>query len=73
MALGQGEHHCIGAPLARLELRSAFEVLLERFSSIELTPGASLKHLPGLALRTLEQLTIQTTLARRGQPRKEAR
>jgi cytochrome P450 len=73
VALGQGEHHCIGAPLARLELRSAFEVLLERFSHIELSPGASLEHLPGLALRTLKQLTIQTPLARRGSPRKGAR
>ena len=36
MAFSQGEHHCVGAPLARLELQIAFEILLENFERFEL-------------------------------------
>jgi len=36
LAFGDGIHHCLGAPLARLELRTLFEQLLESGASIEL-------------------------------------
>ena len=36
LSFGRGIHHCIGAPLARLEGRIVLEVLLERFSSLRL-------------------------------------
>jgi cytochrome P450 len=59
MAFSQGEHHCVGAPLARLELVTAFGALLDRFERFELVPGAPLRHLPGIALRTLAALPIR--------------
>ena len=59
MAFSQGEHHCVGAPLARLELQVAFGVLLDVFERFELVPGTQLRHLPGIALRTLEALPIR--------------
>jgi cytochrome P450 len=58
MAFSQGEHHCIGAPLARLELRLAFAALLERMDRIALAPGFVPEYLPGLSLRTLRALHI---------------
>jgi cytochrome P450 len=33
---GRGIHHCLGAPLARLEARAVFDTLLERFGEIHL-------------------------------------
>ncbi len=34
LSFGHGPHHCLGAPLARIEARIAFEVLLTRFPGI---------------------------------------
>lgn len=59
MAFSQGEHHCVGAPLARLELTTTFGVLLDRFERFALVPGAEIRHLPGIALRTLAGLPIR--------------
>jgi len=59
MAFSQGEHHCIGAPLARLELATAFQVLLERFRGFSLAPGYVPEYLPGLALRSLRALRVR--------------
>jgi cytochrome P450 len=59
MAFGQGEHHCIGAPLARLELQTAFRALLERFDGFRLPPENTFEHLPGLSLRTLRALHVE--------------
>ena len=36
LALGRGAHYCLGANLARLEMRVVFEELLRRFASIGL-------------------------------------
>jgi cytochrome P450 len=36
LAFGHGVHHCIGAPLARMEMRIAFPALLRRFPGLAL-------------------------------------
>ena len=36
LAYGTAHHHCIGAPLARQEMRLAFEILLKRLKNIQL-------------------------------------
>ena len=36
LAFGHGVHHCLGAPLARMEMRIAFPALLRRFGDLAL-------------------------------------
>jgi cytochrome P450 len=36
-AFGHGIHHCLGAPLARMEMRIAFPALLQRFPDLRVT------------------------------------
>jgi cytochrome P450 len=36
LAFGHGVHHCLGAPLARMEMRIAFPALLQRFPTLTL-------------------------------------
>ena len=60
LAFGSGIHHCIGAPLARLEMQCGFRALLRRCRNIRLAVDASdLRHAPGLMLRALKALPIE--------------
>jgi cytochrome P450 len=36
VAFGHGVHHCLGAPLARMEMKIAFPALLRRFPNLAL-------------------------------------
>jgi cytochrome P450 len=36
LAFGHGVHHCLGAPLARMEMQIAFPALLRRFPTLSL-------------------------------------
>ncbi|MCW2534943.1 MAG: cytochrome, partial [Modestobacter sp.] len=36
LAFGHGVHHCLGAPLARMEMTIAFPALLRRFPQLTL-------------------------------------
>jgi cytochrome P450 len=61
LAFGRGGvHHCLGAPLARMEAQIAFTALLQRFPDMGLasTP-ASLRWHRGLFLRGLERLPVE--------------
>lgn len=61
LAFGHGIHHCLGAPLARMEGHIALESLLRRFP--QLAPAVPLSdlhwaHGDGLVLRGLSQLPV---------------
>jgi cytochrome P450 len=59
LAFSQGEHHCPGAALSRLEQLIAFEQLLSRLPNLRFAPGKNdFKHLPGFVLRSLRHLHL---------------
>ena len=62
ISFGRGIHHCIGAPLARLEGRIFLEVLLERFASIRLLDERP-AYRGGVVLRGLESLPVSAVPA----------
>lgn len=61
MAFSQAVHHCLGAPLARMELNLSFEILLSRRRNFRFgRADDAFDYVPGLALRQLEYLWIQS-------------
>jgi len=59
LAFGQGIHFCIGAALARLEARIAFEVLLTRLRNLRFAVGNDFAHTPSFILRGLKALHLE--------------
>jgi cytochrome P450 len=59
LSFGQGPHRCLGAPLARMEVRIAFQHLLTRLHNIRLAPGNDLTHIPSPSFRGLKRLEIE--------------
>ena len=62
LSFGRGIHHCLGAPLARLEGRIVLETLLERFSEISLLTERP-RFRNSIVLRGLESLPLRCTRA----------
>jgi cytochrome P450 family 142 subfamily A polypeptide 1 len=61
VAFGFGTHFCLGANLARLELRVLFEELLRRLPDYRLAPGFESEFVPGFFARTLREVRIEFT------------
>lgn len=60
LAFGHGIHHCVGAPLARLEGRIALQALTERFPNLELaTEPDKLEREPSLLFNKLTALPVR--------------
>ena len=57
ISFGRGIHHCLGAPLALLEGRTAFTALLERFSSFRLLAEPEFRD--QVVLRGVNELWIE--------------
>ncbi|HEY2813653.1 MAG TPA: cytochrome P450 [Acidimicrobiales bacterium] len=61
IAFGFGTHFCLGASLARLELRVMYEELLRRLPDIELAPGASVHRTPSAFIRGINSMPVKFT------------
>ena len=59
LGFGAGVHYCIGAPLARMEGRIAFERLLTRMTNIRYSPGKNdFTHGPNHVIRGFKELWL---------------
>jgi cytochrome P450 len=59
IAFGMGAHFCPGAMLARREIYSAFEIMLDRMDDIQLArPLQAQTHEPSIFLHQLRELPI---------------
>jgi cholest-4-en-3-one 26-monooxygenase len=61
IAFGFGTHFCLGASLARLEIRVMYEELLRRLPDIELAPGASVQRTPSSFIRGIHSMPVEFT------------
>jgi cytochrome P450 len=60
LAIGKGIHHCLGAPLARMEGQIAIGTLLRRMPNLRLKdPSGSLTWRRSMVLRGLKALTVE--------------
>lgn len=59
LSFGRGIHHCVGAPLARVEARTVLSVLLERTSDITLDPDRPPRWVDSLMVRRHEELPVR--------------
>ena len=64
LAFGRGAHFCIGAPLARLELRVLFEEVAKHVESFRLPAGYPLAYEPSYILRGLAGIELDVVKAR---------
>jgi cytochrome P450 len=59
LGFGAGVHHCLGAQLARMELREALRGLLRRMPDLRVAvPESQLRFKPDMVVRSLEALPV---------------
>lgn len=61
VAFGFGTHFCLGANLARIELRIMFEELLRRIPDMRLAPGADPKFVPAVFAQAYDSIPVEFT------------
>ena len=58
LTFGHGIHHCMGALLARIQVREVISALARRFPALRLPDGVGLTETPRLATRGVEHLPV---------------
>ena len=61
LAFGRGIHHCVGAPLARLETKILIEALLANTATFTLDPDRSPRWVDSLLVRRHQALPLRCT------------
>lgn len=59
LGLGNGAHFCMGAPLARLEMRIILEELTKRIPNMQLVEKEKYEYLPTLVFRGVQRLDVE--------------
>ena len=60
LAFGKGIHHCVGAPLARLQVRIAIQTILEQLGRLELTESQP-RFYDNSVVRGMESLRVKAS------------
>jgi cytochrome P450 len=58
LSFGKGRHFCLGASLARLEAKIAFEELTQHFPNLRLAESFQASFVPNVAFRILQSLPV---------------
>jgi cytochrome P450 family 142 subfamily A polypeptide 1 len=61
LSFGFGPHFCLGASLARLEVKVMYEELLHRFPDMRVAPGAAAERVPNSFIRGIASLPVVWT------------
>jgi cytochrome P450 len=59
LSLGHGIHYCIGASLAKLEIRLVLEELTQHYPSLRLASGQTLVSVPNFMLRAYQEMVLE--------------
>ncbi|MBT3553198.1 MAG: cytochrome P450 [Rhodospirillaceae bacterium] len=59
LAFGHGAHFCMGAPLARLEMKIILEELTRRLPHMQLSPDQDWEYIPTLTFRGVQKLLVE--------------
>jgi hypothetical protein len=59
LAFGNGAHFCMGAPLARLEMKIILEELTNRLPHMQMTENQKWEYIPTLTFRGVQKLLIE--------------
>jgi cytochrome P450 len=58
ISFGMGPHSCLGLNLARMEMRVALNLLLDRLPNLRLDPAAEDPHIRGQAFRSPTSIPV---------------
>jgi cholest-4-en-3-one 26-monooxygenase len=61
IAFGFGGHFCLGASLARLEIRVMLDEVLRRLPDLELAPGTEVRRVPSSFIRGIASMPVEFT------------